>query len=368
MLIPASELERDKRRARILAEERGDIPQREYQDDQDIPKPNRWHRSKTAYLPRMNYAADYDPSRPNDYTQFKAQVQEWRMQRGLYDESESDHDDRPHNPRFAPPTSYAPVAGPYSLMEVVAPSTPTPTAPPPPSAALPPGPPPVPPPSLQARTAKVEPKPSAPAFVRASDHLDTPPSPLPISQAQVDSDPSTFAERLMAKYGYKEGEGLGAEGNKGIVTPLQASHIPAKGKRRRGAIINENVDAEQEYTKSRYGNPSEVIVLTSFSTAQATEEELRQAICTYVCHAYYQPQNASTMDLCKGFNYTRWRTSNACKLLFYSQVWQVPTEQSELWMGMYLSGNKKINDTAGRTETNTYVAAIILRVLSMPAT
>ncbi|KOS13317.1 hypothetical protein Malapachy_0126 [Malassezia pachydermatis] len=232
----------------------------------------------------MNYAADYDPSRPNDYTQFKAQVQEWRMQRGLYDESESDHDDRPHNPRFAPPTSYAPVAGPYSLMEVVAPSTPTPTAPPPPSAALPPGPPPVPPPSLQARTAKVEPKPSAPAFVRASDHLDTPPSPLPISQAQVDSDPSTFAERLMAKYGYKEGEGLGAEGNKGIVTPLQASHIPAKGKRRRGAIINENVDAEQEYTKSRYGNPSEVIVLTSFSTAQATEEELRQAISTECKH------------------------------------------------------------------------------------
>jgi len=93
----------------------------------------------------------------------------------------------------------------------------------------------------------------------------------------------------MARYGYKEGEGLvriprlmyqGAEGNKGITTPLVAVKLPGKRGAQRGAIVNHNNDETQAESLVRYGEPSEVIVIKGFPSAQVPFEELRKKIST----------------------------------------------------------------------------------------
>ncbi|WFD24340.1 hypothetical protein MEQU1_003039 [Malassezia equina] len=122
----------------------------------------------------------------------------------------------------------------------------------------------------------------APRFVRS--HNTAPEAPMsditlpPQASSAHPFDAATFAERLMAKYGYKEGEGLGAEGNKGITTPLLATKVPGKRGVQRGAIVNHNKDETQEETLARYGEPSEVIVLKGFASAQVPQEQLRQKI------------------------------------------------------------------------------------------
>jgi splicing factor 45 len=88
------------------------------------------------------------------------------------------------------------------------------------------------------------------------------------------SDPHTFAARLMAKWGHKEGQGLGADGS-GIVQALSVEQVkggkgadgkPGKGKGKgsgRGRIIDAGADARAKAEAERFGEPSRVIVLTN---------------------------------------------------------------------------------------------------------
>ncbi|KIW95048.1 uncharacterized protein Z519_03629 [Cladophialophora bantiana CBS 173.52] len=275
----------------------------------------------------QNWDDIYDPSRPNNYEEYKhseekiREVREWkdllyrhRIRQRSYTESEDDDYRRPMNKQFAPPAmSFAP---PPNLNDESPP-------PPPPPAEIPddatgedaylrrlrrsqgkqshPG----------LRSPPVDIPPSA-QISRAPVRYDLPAAAeeIPLSGADLEEnlaesqradndngegdEPRSkrpgqvgFAERLMAKYGWSKGQGLGAHGT-GIINPLYAKADKRKKKSDAegggfaapagtGKILGGNksktTQAEEE---GKFGAMSEVIRLEGMLNGLDLDDELTQ--------------------------------------------------------------------------------------------
>lgn len=142
--------------------------------------------------------------------------------------------------------------------------------------------------------------PPASANTSADGSANGTPEPVAVSSTPTEQggtrrpDPHGFAARLMAKWGHKEGQGLGADGL-GIVNALTVEQIAAQGKNNKGQvqskkgntpigskmgrIINDNEDARAKEDKARFGEPSRVVVLTNMVDPEDLNDgELRDDI------------------------------------------------------------------------------------------
>ncbi|KZT60363.1 hypothetical protein CALCODRAFT_553651 [Calocera cornea HHB12733] len=124
--------------------------------------------------------------------------------------------------------------------------------------------------------------------------LGTPPpkpaSPAPDQAGATpdDAESHNFAARMMAKWGHREGQGLGVSGT-GIVHALQVEHVgvPKKGKPEparaigrsaMGKIINANEDGKAKEEVERWGEHSQVVCLRNMVGKEDVDADLQGEI------------------------------------------------------------------------------------------
>ncbi|KAF9637396.1 hypothetical protein BFW01_g8292 [Lasiodiplodia theobromae] len=298
---------------------------------------NKKKKKKNYEAQEQNWDDIYDPSRPNDYNQYKGseeqmrEIAEWKdllyrhkSLRELSNENpESDDEDYQRSrvkPQFAPPKSYN-FAPPSNL------NTPTPPAPAVPAevpddptgedayarrmrlsgldAPNPPPPPeehagPPPPPPAEAPP----PPPPAGTISRAAVRYNVPPpeqlseelsgeiaaeEEVAVGKDAEDAPRSRtpgqkgFAQRMMEKYGWEKGKGLGANEN-GIITPLRAQTekrlrlSDAQGGGWAGPAgmgkITGGKKAKSSEEEGKHGKMSAVIVMTNMLVGLDVQQEL----------------------------------------------------------------------------------------------
>ncbi|KKY28638.1 putative g-patch dna repair protein [Phaeomoniella chlamydospora] len=325
-----------------LADWTGDDDANDYYGAERRQRGGRKKRKKNKAVEEVpqNWDDIYDPSRPNNYEEYKnsdekiREIMEWkdrlyahRIKRRFSSDYTSDEDDRRHlNNQFAPPPmSFAP---PKSFDDVDNGLPP----PPPPSNEIPDDPtgddayarrmrlsqpqqPSQPPPPITKTPSQPPPGQISRAPVRYN--LPSAPPDIPASEAELeaalasespaDSGPATpsaddeegahrskrpgqagFAERLMAKYGWTKGTGLGASGT-GIVNPLYAKIDKRKKKSDaegggfatpagHGKILGGHKDKKgQAEDQGKLGKMSEVIKLNGMLRGLDLDEELHRA-------------------------------------------------------------------------------------------
>jgi splicing factor 45 len=307
------------------------------------------NKQREEHVAAQDWDDIYDPTRPNSYEEYKnsdekiREVREWkdrlyahRMARKASSDKDSDEEDyRPQmnskysrvifryialtfSEQFAPPAGLS-----FAPPPIDSPSTkPTDSAnkdddsdsyyPKLSSSQIPPPPPPppedIPPPIIPSEPVAAGSISRAPVRY----NLPPPPSEIPSSEAELEKalaeeddneEPEStddaprslrpgqkgFAERLMSKYGWSKGKGLGADGS-GIVNPLRVQIEKRKKKSDaegggfrdppggRGKIIGgkKNVP-EKDSEEGKFGPMSEVIVLRGMVDGMDLDEEVEGA-------------------------------------------------------------------------------------------
>ncbi|KAG8807239.1 hypothetical protein FRC17_004562 [Serendipita sp. 399] len=140
------------------------------------------------------------------------------------------------------------------------------------------------------------PPPMEPAFVTS------PPPPASQSSDLTQQNPAGFAARLMAKYGYVEGQGLGVNAD-GIVEPImleknlgpkggKKGDVDGSGKKggvggmgiggaRMGRIVNSQADEKNRADIARYGESSRIVLLTNIVSPEDVDDDLQGEIGKY---------------------------------------------------------------------------------------
>ncbi|TDL27620.1 hypothetical protein BD410DRAFT_876054, partial [Rickenella mellea] len=310
--------DREERRERIAEQRRmeerkrsrrsGSYSGSEYSDSDDGERPRKSGRYDGDDAPLPPPALAIDPSMTGD----EAYARRLAMSKGIAVPAQApqpvpapppptETGEEAYLRRLAMSQPQASAPPPVPLVQQAPPSPPTlaynPFAPP----SVPPPPPPGPPadPEFQERlrtsreaAAAVAARLAAAAAASEGSSIEEPPQPS-TSASKSKPDPHGFAARLMAKWGHKEGQGLGAD-QSGIVNALVVEKVPEKGAKGhaakgkgtpvglgsvRGKIINNNEDAKAREDRERFGEPSKVVVLTNMvGPEDADDEDLRGEI------------------------------------------------------------------------------------------